>query len=58
MIVQQRRSGKRHLVAPDGLATRCGRILHRTKWKPTQARICDCRMCLAALMAWVENRQV
>jgi len=56
MIVQQRRSGKRHLVAPDGLATRCGRILHRTNWRRTHARICDCERCLHLVMAEAGRR--
>ena len=51
MIAVQKRSQRRHLVHPDGLATYCGCILHRTKWQLTRARICDCRVCLRNAMA-------
>ena len=51
MIVRQRRSGKRHLVHPDGLATYCGRFLRRTSWKRTSERVCDCKACLRVRMS-------
>lgn len=51
MIAIQRRSNRRHLVHPDGLATYCGRILHRRSWRLTKARDCDCRVCLRNVMA-------
>lgn len=51
MIAVHKRSKMRHLVHPDGIATRCGRILHRTRWQKTHARICDCRVCLKNAMA-------
>lgn len=51
MIAIQRRSKLRHLVHPDGLATYCGRILHRHRWQLTRARYCDCRVCLRNVMA-------
>lgn len=46
MIALHKRSKVRHLVHPDGLATVCGRILHRRNWRLIRARTCDCRMCL------------
>lgn len=51
MIAVQKRSTKRHLVHPDGLATYCGRILHRHRWMLSNARTCDCRRCLSLVMA-------
>lgn len=51
MIAVQRRSGLRHLVHPDGIATYCGRILHRGSWRLTRQRVCDCRLCLKGRMA-------
>lgn len=51
MIALHRRSRKRHLVHPDGLATYCGRILHRSHFRVTQERVCDCRCCLRNVMA-------
>lgn len=51
MIAVQKRSELRHLVHPDGLATYCGRILHRHRWQRSRARICDCRVCLRNAMA-------
>lgn len=50
MIAVQKRSQMRHLVHPDGLATYCGRILHRHRWKVTRHRICDCRTCMRNAM--------
>ena len=45
-VVVQRRSGKRHLAHEDGLATRCGRILHRRAWAPAApGEEPDCRVC-------------
>lgn len=52
MIAVQRRSGKRHLIHPDGLATRCGRIIRRTNWRLTEeSGGSDCESCKAALRA-------
>lgn len=46
MIAIQRRSGLRHHVHKDGLATLCGRVLHRCKWsKIPRARKIDCLVC-------------
>ena len=50
MIAVQKRTGLRHIVHPDGLATRCGRILHRRNWRLVTARTCDCRRCLESAM--------
>lgn len=51
MIAVQKRSGKRHLVHPDGLATRCGRTLYRHNWRIKHGRSCDCGNCWSALSA-------
>jgi hypothetical protein len=56
MIAVQKRSGKRHLIHPDGLATYCGRIIYAKNWLRTGARICDCHRCLQARMAWYGRR--
>ena len=45
MIAVQKRSGKRHLLHEDRLATRCGRILHRRNWRIKSGRSCDCAIC-------------
>jgi hypothetical protein len=51
VIAVQKRSGKRHLIHPDGLATRCGRIIRRTGWTVTDGRKCDCSHCQQSLDA-------
>lgn len=52
MIAVQKKSGKRHLIHPDGLATRCGRILYRPNWRLEDADAdCDCGNCRANLEA-------
>ena len=60
MIAVQKRSGKRHMIHPDGLATRCGRIIRRTNWKVTHASGCDCDACWRHLAAELEkeDRQI
>lgn len=56
MIVMQKRSGKRHLIHPDGLATRCGRRFRRGGWSPPQEGRADCRACLENLRAFLLGR--
>lgn len=57
MIAIQRRSGKRHLIHPDGLATRCGRILRRTSFLVVEGRVGDCERCYALLAADIFPRE-
>jgi hypothetical protein len=51
MIVVQKRSGKRHLIHPDGLATRCGRIIRKTNFVTREGCDCDCDSCWSNLAA-------
>ena len=50
MIAVQKRTGLRHIVHPDGLATYCGRVLYRRNWRRVNDRTCDCRRCLDLAM--------
>ena len=44
-VAVHRRSGVRHRIADDDLATRCGRVLHRTRFRREKG-VPDCRVCL------------
>jgi len=57
-MVQHKRSGKLHLVHPDGLATRCGRRIRRGGWWFNVHGPCTCGACLRALMAWAEGKSL
>jgi hypothetical protein len=49
VIAVQKRSGKRHLIHPDGYATLCGRTLYRNHWRREHGlrlRIKDCVRCM------------
>lgn len=57
-MVVHKRSGKRHLVHPDQIATRCGRVIRRPNWRPVEEEgPCDCRSCIESLLAWAEGRE-
>lgn len=48
-VAVHRRSGVRHLIADDGLATRCGRLIasRRSSWRIAgDGDAPDCRACL------------
>lgn len=47
--VVHKRSGVRHLLAADDLATLCGRWLRRTSFRQEQFGEADCRSCLTVL---------
>lgn len=48
IVAVHRRSGVRHLVADDDLATRCGRVLYRRSFRREEGDA-DCRTCIASV---------
>lgn len=57
-IVVQKRSGKRHMVHPDGLATYCGRIIQRKNWRRASGHTCGCEFCWKVLAAKMSRQMV
>ena len=45
-VAVHRRSGVRHLLDADGIATRCGRVLYRRSFRRAEGEA-DCRVCLS-----------